>query len=262
MKVTSAHIKAALHKPFPAPGWRIFYEVGDDTGARVRRHADAVAMGIWPSNGHQIHGFEIKVSRADFAAEMRDPTKSQAVFQYCDRWSLVVPSGLVKAEEVPAPWGLMTFDGKSIRTVKQAPPLEPVPLTRGFIAAMLRRAGEADEAMISAIVEKAKDVTRKESAARLETMVNRNDSVNRATFDRMKEELDEYRKIFGRMNIWEIRRMAPALKALQTLGDSEAHTAVRRVEKALASAHSEVVAALSAFDKPDPDDPMGVLKGL
>lgn len=42
----SADIKAALKRAFPAPGWQVFYEVGNDTGARVSRHADAVAMGI------------------------------------------------------------------------------------------------------------------------------------------------------------------------------------------------------------------------
>jgi hypothetical protein len=97
--------------------------VGNDTGARVRRHADAVSIGIWPSTGHRIHGFEVKVSRADFANEMKNGAKAEAIMQFCHHWSLATPPGLVRVDELPPTWGLVTFDGKTLRTVKQAPRL-------------------------------------------------------------------------------------------------------------------------------------------
>lgn len=155
-KITSAEIKIGLRASFPAPGWRLFYEVGNDTGTRVSRHADAVAIGIWPSTGHTVHGFEIKVSRADWANEMKDPAKSWSVMQFCHRWSLVTPPGLVRVDELPDNWGLITFDGRAMRTVKQAPRLTPEALTPGFVAALVRRAGEEDSAVILAAVAKAK----------------------------------------------------------------------------------------------------------
>lgn len=155
-KVTSGVLKAGLRSSFAAPGYQVFYEVGDNTGNRVNRHADAVVVGIWPSTGHVLHGIEIKVSRADWANEMKDPTKSWAVMKYCHRWSLLTPPGLVRVDELPDNWGLMTFDGKTMRTVKQAPKLEAERLTAGFVAALVRRAGEQDNSVIAGAVEKAR----------------------------------------------------------------------------------------------------------
>jgi hypothetical protein len=50
-KVTSADIKIGLRTSL-AKGYQVFFEVGNDTGTKVTRHADAVAIGIWPSTGY------------------------------------------------------------------------------------------------------------------------------------------------------------------------------------------------------------------
>lgn len=220
MKITSEQIKMALKTTFPAPGWRVFFEVGNDTGARTRRHADAVAMGIWPSNGHLVHGFEIKVARGDFLVEMKNPTKSQAVFQFCDRWSLVTPPGLVKVDEVPEPWGLMTFNGTSMRTVKQAPKLDPVPLTPGFVAAMLRRAGEADDALLQASYHKGVEETQAKFHKRMEDWKAREQRVRAQAETTAVEKLGAYHELFGDMSRYQIERMAPVLKAVQQISVS------------------------------------------
>lgn len=250
-KIKSTDIKLALKRAFPSPGWQVFYEVGNDTGSRVSRHADAVAMGIWPSNGHLIHGFEIKVSRGDFLNEMKDPTKAQAVFQFCNRWSLVTPTGLVKAEELPEPWGLMTFDGKSLRTVKQAPALEPVPLTPGFVAAMLRRAGEADERLISAAVEaeRARAIEERVKAVREAVERDRKNRVGIA--ERNLDELDAYRKVFDGMSKWDVEALAPYLKIAKAFGTPDGYhqlrTAVATIEKAGADLR-RIFSELDEFD--------------
>jgi len=229
MQVTSAMIKAALRGPFPAPGWQMLYEVADDTGTRASRSADAVAMGIWPSNGYMIHGFEIKVSRGDFLNEMRDPTKAQAVFQFCDRWSLVTPTGMVKASELPETWGLMTFDGTSIRTVKQAPALTPVTLTRGFIASMLRRAGAPGEDVIREAADKAVTSMRRQHEEQTRSAILRALEAHRSRHGEAANELEAYREIFGDMTIFEIKRIAQAVKAIQKLGLTETWGAVKTV---------------------------------
>lgn len=251
MKLKSADLKLALKRAFPSPGWQVFYEVGNDTGSRVSRHADAVAMGIWPSNGHLIHGFEIKVSRGDFLNEMKDPTKAQAVFQFCDRWSLVTPTGLVKADEVPGPWGLMTFDGKSLRTVKQAPKLDPSPLTPGFVAAMLRRAGEADEKMISAAVAAERSRANDERQRAVRDAVERDQQNRRTTADRELEELNAYRAIFPRMSKWEIEGLAPFLKMAKQFGTAEGGSRLRHAVKTITEVAVEINAALSCLDEFD-----------
>lgn len=56
-----------------------------------------------------VHGFEIKVSRADWLSEHRTQGEKSAPWRsYCNYWWLVVPNkGIVKPEELPAGWGLL-----------------------------------------------------------------------------------------------------------------------------------------------------------
>lgn len=167
-KITAAEIKAALRRHFAAPAYQVFFEVGNDTGARVRRHADAVVVGIWPSTGHLVHGLEIKVSRSDFLNEMKKPEKSQPIYKHCHRWSLVVPSGLVKASELPPTWGLLNYSQGTFRQAAIPEKLEPEPITPGFMAALVRRAGEMDGEIVAQAVKDAQAVWNKDVDARIE----------------------------------------------------------------------------------------------
>jgi hypothetical protein len=151
--MNTAEVKAALRARFCAPEWAIFFEVADGTGGNHNRWADAVAMNMWPSRGLAIHGFEIKVSRSDWLRELKKPEKSGPVQQYCDRWWIVTPKGIVKREELPPTWGLYEVsEAGAFRQVVEAPKLEPIPVTRDFMAAILRRASGIDaEAMAAAV---------------------------------------------------------------------------------------------------------------
>jgi len=161
-KVKAADIRHALLKHFAPPGWRVFFEVSDDTGARAKRSIDALACGIWPSNGYEIIGIEIKVSRSDWQREMAEPAKAQELMRYCNRWYLAAPKGMVKPDELPATWGLLTFGGDKIRTEVKAPRLSPEPLDVGFVMSVLRRADAVDNEMIRRIVDE-RDAERKKS---------------------------------------------------------------------------------------------------
>ena len=138
--VTSDDCVAALRRAFPAPQFALFEQVANGTGGHARRWADAIAMGIWPSRGLLIHGFEIKVNRPDWQRELKHPEKSEAVQRFCDRWHIVAPAGLIDASELPPTWGLIEVSEKGkTKTIVDAPALEAEPLTRQFAAAMLRR---------------------------------------------------------------------------------------------------------------------------
>ncbi len=139
-KVTSADIKAAILRRFPSQEYAVMFEVGNATGASARRYADAIVMSLWPSRGLDLHGIEIKVSRSDYVREAADPRKAESVARYCDKWSLYVAPGVVRdVLAVPPAWGVEEFDGASFRTLKKAEKTDAEPLTRGFVAAMLRR---------------------------------------------------------------------------------------------------------------------------
>jgi hypothetical protein len=129
-----------IRERFPAPAYACLEQVRNGTGyAKAARTADAVAMGLWPSRGIDVHGMEIKVSRSDWKAELKQPHKAHEIQQYCDYWWVVAPSvDVVPLSELPQNWGLLIPHGKSLRAAKEAPKLEPASLDRLFVASVLR----------------------------------------------------------------------------------------------------------------------------
>jgi hypothetical protein len=144
-KITSAHIQAALKLRYQPGAHALLFEVANSTGAGQKRFADAVAIGLWPSHGHEVEGVEVKVSRGDWLRERADATKSQEVFQFCDRWWLACPKGMVAVEELPPTWGLLELVGDQLRVKHKAPKLSARSPSMGFVAAMLRRHAGLDE---------------------------------------------------------------------------------------------------------------------
>lgn len=136
----------ARHDP---QAWALLFEVADATGARQQRWADAVAMGLWPSRGLNLHGYEVKASRTDWLKELKTPAKAEAICQFCDYWWLVVADKcIVHDGELPATWGLLAPNKKGVlTTIKEAPKLSPVPIDRQFLAALLRAAAKPCVAM-------------------------------------------------------------------------------------------------------------------
>lgn len=143
--LTAGQVMDALRLRYPSAQYALLAEVGNSTGFRCRRHADAVAVGLWPSRGMEIVGIEIKVRRSDWQKELEQPEKAEEIARYCDRWFLAVGDAeIVKEGELPLSWGLLVPKSETeLRCAKDAPPLPDVkPLDRGFIAAALRKACE------------------------------------------------------------------------------------------------------------------------
>lgn len=153
-KITSADVRAALVLRYPAQSHALMFEVAPRTGGGTR-YADAVAVGLWSSHGHRIEGFEVKVSRADWLNELKQPEKSEPVMRYCNHWWLVCPKGVATTDELPDNWGLLELqDNGTLRVKVQAKKLEPVPITIGFFASLVRRGCEADNEVVRLLVEK------------------------------------------------------------------------------------------------------------
>lgn len=150
-KPTSSSVKAALRLKFAAPEYAILEEVRNATGRLKKRHgkqpryADMIAMSLWPSLGLELTGFEIKVSRADWLVEISDAKKAVAVQQFCDRWVLVTPNEkIVKPGELPPSWGWMVVTGTTVKTMVEPPKLDAAPITREFLASLLRNAATSN----------------------------------------------------------------------------------------------------------------------
>lgn len=108
-------------------------------GTGPLRTADAMAVDLWPSSSHLIHGFEVKVSRSDWLTELKDPEKAEAFKPYCDHWWLVVPDADIVRSDLPLGWGLLAVaPNGALRVRKQAPKLDRQPMPFEMTAAWLR----------------------------------------------------------------------------------------------------------------------------
>lgn len=148
--MTATHeVMSAMRKRYAQPQWALLEEVRDAAGHASRRSADAVAMSLWPSRGLEIHGFEVKVSRSDWSREMKSPEKAESVARFCDRWWLVAGSDLIVRDgELPPAWGLLVYADGALRTVREADKTEAQPVSRSFLAALLRRADETTKGWV------------------------------------------------------------------------------------------------------------------
>lgn len=226
---------AARHAP---PAWAFFPEVRNATGfPGTVRTADALAMSLWPSHGLELHGFEIKVARGDWIRETKDPAKSEAIAQFCDRWWLVVPDAkIVGPGELPAGWGLLAPRGESLIVKVDAPKLDSLPPTRAFLASLFRRVAEEREGevkkRVAAVAEaRAVDLAKcKTGAAEWEAKRLREDV---ARFERMIAEFETASGV--RIDPWRAGEIGAAVKVAL-----EGEHAIRRTRGRLNTIRLEV----------------------
>jgi hypothetical protein len=133
-----------LRKRYPPPAWAFLEDVRNQTGyGRQVRTCDALAMSLYPSRGLHLHGFEVKVSRADWFKELQAPEKAEEIARFCHFWWLVVDDGaIVQNGELPATWGLLARHGKVLKLEKE--PMfnkDAAPPNYRFLGAILRKFG-------------------------------------------------------------------------------------------------------------------------
>ena len=141
--MTADDIRNLIARRYKGDGWLVAFEVRDSTGYEKRTHgyADAIVMGTWPSRGFAVHGFEIKVSKADWQKELQNPAKAERFIQHVDHFWIVAPPKIVLESEVPENWGYMVAHKNGLRAVKDAPNRNRFTrpdMDRGFVASLLR----------------------------------------------------------------------------------------------------------------------------
>lgn len=136
---TESDVLDLLAQRYQPPAWAFLRQVRNATGYdRQIRTADAVAMGLWPSRGLELLGFEVKVSRADWLRELRDPKKAEDIFRFMDGWYIVAAPGIIEPGELPATWGLLVPRGKRLVAQVEAPKLDSQAVDRLFLASLCR----------------------------------------------------------------------------------------------------------------------------
>lgn len=143
---TAADIVSTLDDHYRSGDWLTFAElrVGTGYGKDAETRLDYWAMDAIPSKRFRRVVFEIKVSRADFLAELRQPLKRRRALLLSNEFYFITPPGLVKAAELPPECGLAeVVDHGTFRSIyfrHAAPWRDTSPPTWQFLAAVVRRA--------------------------------------------------------------------------------------------------------------------------
>lgn len=130
-------------------------------GFDARRTIDAVALGLWPSRGMLLDGYEIKVSRSDWLRELKNPAKAEEFAGLVDRlWLVVSDAAIVKDGELPDGWGLLVKSGERLRAKVKAQRLTtgkdlPSRFGRSFLVPLLRAMNAVPPDMREALREEA-----------------------------------------------------------------------------------------------------------
>lgn len=138
---------AALAKHFSEADWWLVYEVGlfngaQDGGDSTYRRADAFAICTWASRSWEIHGIEVKATRSDWLAELREPAKADAAIRICRKWWVCAPPDVVKEGELPEGWGLLVPSNGGLREQVKAKARDDIPEPpRGWWVRVLRQVG-------------------------------------------------------------------------------------------------------------------------
>lgn len=146
--LTADQIVVALYQHFEKRGdWLSFDElrVGTGYGKDAEQRLDFWTMNAIPSQHFRRIAFEIKVSRADFVKELRQPLKRRRALLLSNEFYFIAPRDLIKASELPPEAGLMeigdVFLGRYDVYIKHpAPWRDTSPPTWQFLASVIRRA--------------------------------------------------------------------------------------------------------------------------
>jgi hypothetical protein len=96
LRVTAAEVKAALRRRHPGePNGAM---VGQWTCIEEWANIDLVALNAWAKA--DVIGYEVKVSRSDYRAELLKPHKRAHAVAMCTEFYFAVPHGLLTAEEL------------------------------------------------------------------------------------------------------------------------------------------------------------------
>lgn len=265
----SSTVRRALRDRYPVGEYALFFEVANAAGFSGSRYCDAMAMGLWPSRGLPLQGFEIKVSRSDWLRELKQPAKAENHFAYCDHWWLVAAKGVVKElDEIPSTWGFLELGAEpdlpfaetakppALRQRKPAPKLTPKPLDRSMIAAILKRASQADEATVQAAVRKATEQIRKDAVADVERRIRERTRDAAHQLDRIAR----IEKALGHPladGYEDPERIGQTLKAIEAIGVENTWGGLRDMQRQMQSATKRLDEALATWDalKPAPVEP-------
>lgn len=183
-----------LRGRYPENGYALLQEVSDAAGFSRSRSADYITMSLWPSRGLSLQGFELKSFRNDWLNELKNPKKSENIFQYCDYfWLLTADESIARPEEIPETWGWLCIKGEKIFVKKEAPQLTPAPISRTFLACLLKRAADKKGFIRKSEIEQEIERAREQERGRVPIQTLQ----IKQKYDALKEIIENYKTASG-----------------------------------------------------------------
>lgn len=137
---TAVDLVERIRSRYSGSEWIVMEQVPNGTGTWCSSWIDAAAVGVWPSKGLYRAAFEVKVSRSDFLAELKDPTKNAWAREHFHEFWFVAPGGVVKESELPEGDGWLKPHGSGLSIVRHASRRECPKLSNVLLAAFCRAA--------------------------------------------------------------------------------------------------------------------------
>lgn len=250
---TSAELYRRIRLKFSDPEYALLPEVRNKTGGGLIRSADAIAISCYPSRGIDLHGMEIKVSRGDWLRELRDPNKAETIACFCDYWWIVAPNtDIVHIHEVPENWGLLVeWKADSLKVAKPVSRLMPKPLTKEFLASLMRNAMSAvvPQSEVPNLVRIEVDRIRKEYAARQSEAYDSAVKVTETRMKHLQDAVDQFEAVSGiKIAAYQGTNLGKAVKAVMQIRiDETAETKMRHIQAVLRDMQGEVARSLDAI---------------
>jgi len=132
-------------RPWVQRGDRIADAIILDTGSTpykelTSKEYEEKAYTFYGEGTQSIHGFEVKVSRADWLSELRDPSKAEAWSRHCHYFWLVVSDKSIVQDDLPEGWGLLVRGKAGLRVVKKPVRRDVVPMPPAMVVSLARAA--------------------------------------------------------------------------------------------------------------------------
>lgn len=141
-KITESDIHWLLRCRHPSPEWIYISELRNSTGfVRDVRTIDAAVFNTWPGRNFRTIAYEIKTSRSDFLAELKNPEKRSWVEESFNETNFACLNGICDMSEIPELWGLLIVskNGNIIRQKKAACYRETSEMDYNVLISAMRR---------------------------------------------------------------------------------------------------------------------------
>jgi hypothetical protein len=226
LRTTAEDLEKLLSIRYSAPEYAFLTQVRNQTGYQNHRDgictADGLALGLFPSRGIYLHGFEIKVYGSDWKKEKANPDKADAIARYCHYWWIVAPDKIVDPDELPMTWGLLVAQGEKLVAKKQPTLMNPEPLTMQILAGIFRKVSESmvPRDMIDELVDDREKMVKKNWENHFKYDIDE--------ASKLKEKVKEFEKISGvDIDGWNLGDVATAVRIINEDAHGRAYDRMR-----------------------------------